>query len=98
AERSRVVALGPARPYCPPSAGAFVSAKKGQSPRRRIETRTEIGVDEIEAAGMVLHPHLARPGRRHLNVLVGQHLGAAILVYPHRRDHGSLLLLDLLID
>ena len=39
-------------------------------------------------AGVLLDPHLSRAGRRHLDILIGEHLGAAILMYPHCCDHG----------
>ena len=51
----------------------------------------EIGVDEIDADGVLLHPDLARPGSGNGDILVSQNLRAAHFVHAHHSNHFSLL-------
>ena len=73
-------------------AGPLVAADERQRlrGRRRIEPRPEIGVDIIDASGMLLDPDLARPRRWHVDFLIREHFRPAVLMNPHRCDHDSL--------
>jgi hypothetical protein len=69
-------------------ARAFVSGHEGQL-RHRIKAGAEIGVDEVQANGAVLHQQFARPRRGQRDVLELQNLRAAGLVNANGFDHES---------
>ncbi len=72
-------------------AGSLVSGDEGQADRRRIHAHAEIGVDEIDAAGVLLDADLALPRRRQFDLFVGQNLGPARLMHAYCRNHFPLL-------
>src|SRR5262249_23931998 len=73
----------------------LVAGDEWQPDRRGIHAAAEVGVDEIDPAGVVPDLDLAGTWRRHRNVLVGQHVRTARLVYSHRCNHCCHSLLDL---
>src|SRR5262249_48918254 len=80
---------------CDHSRPPLVAGYEWQPDRRWIHAAAEIGVDKIDPAGVVPDLDLAGTWRRHRNVLVGQHVRTARLVYSHRCDHYCHSLLDL---
>src|SRR6476646_10073482 len=62
---------------------ALIAADEWHAARRRVESGAEIGVDEVQSAGVVLDPYLAGARRRHLHLLVGPHFRAAVFVSSH---------------
>ena len=70
--------LGDAGPDCLHRAGGFQAeaARHGQG----IEAAALVGVDEVEAAGMVPDRDLAGPGGRNLDLLPAHHLRSAMFM------------------
>jgi len=58
--------------------------------RGRVEAAAQIGVDIVDAAGVLLDADVLRSRRRNGDILEGQDLRSADLVYSNRCDHGAL--------
>ena len=71
---------------------ALVAGDEWQPARGRIKARPEIGIDKIDAAGVVLDANLACPRSRNSHILKGQNLRPAVFVYAYCRNHEPLLL------
>src|ERR1700678_1599148 len=65
-------------------AGGLIAGDERQAAGCRIEAHAEVNVDEIDAAGVLLDPKLAGPGRRDVDLFVRQNLGAADFVDANR--------------
>ena len=77
-------------------AGAFVARNEWHADRRRIHAHAEIGIDEIDAAGMLLDLDLALAWRGDLDIFVGEDFGTTGFVNAHCRDHFYTPWIDLL--
>src|SRR5690606_31926729 len=75
-------------------AGAFGSQPRRQA-RWRIEAAAEIGVDEVQADGMVAHADLAGCGSGNLGLDLFENLGTTVLAELNALRHGKLLGVDL---
>jgi hypothetical protein len=71
-----------ARPDRDDLARGLVARHERQSDRRRIHAHAEIGVDVVHARSVLPNLDLALAGRADVDLLVGQDLGAAVLVHP----------------
>ena len=72
-------------------AGAFVAGDERQADRRRVHAHAKIGIDEIDAASVLLHPDLARPRRGNIDLLECQNLGSADFMNSDCSNHFPLL-------
>ncbi len=71
--------------------GALIAGDERHADGGRIHAHAEIGVDEIDAAGVLLELDLARARRADLDILEGQNFRTAGFVYAHCCDHVSPL-------
>ena len=70
-------------------AGRLIAGDERQADRGRIHAHAKIGVDEIDAAGVLLDPDLALARRADFDLFVGQNLGAAGLMNAYCSNHFS---------
>src|SRR6185312_2784649 len=68
-------------------AGALAARRQRQ--RVRVQARALVDVDEVDAAGVVAHAHLAGAGLAHRDIDEAQHVGAAEFADLDRLAHGS---------
>ena len=69
-------------PYRGDRAGTLLSVGDGEL--SRIQPRSEVRVDEVDAGRLYLHDRLAGSGHRLGGLFVSQHLGAAGFVNANR--------------
>ena len=71
-----------------------LGAQAGRQARRLVEAAAEIGVDEVQADGVIAHPYLARSRRAERHIDLFQDFGTAVLAELDALGHVWLLVIE----